>query len=87
MYLETFDYIDWDEKSQAHCDRCRDLAMALEAAILDIGPSRSRSLALTKLEETFMWVGKAIRSEQWARHEAVIRAEADSSTASTQSSV
>lgn len=31
------------------------------------GNGRSKSLCLTKLEESFMWLGKAIRDEQRSR--------------------
>jgi hypothetical protein len=38
----------------------------LEAFIEEGPDSRAKSLALTKLEECYMWIGKMIRDEQIA---------------------
>ncbi len=38
----------------------------LENHIAELGHSRPASLAMTKLEECYMWVGKALRDKQEA---------------------
>jgi len=64
----TFDYVKYDQASfdrQAHCLRAvEDMEHAI---IASTGPGRAHSLALTKLEECFMWIGKAIRDDQLKR--------------------
>lgn len=60
-----FDYIRFDE---ARAEKCKQFYVAfndLEQAIEGhIKVGRSKALALTKLEECYMWIGKAIRDEQ-----------------------
>jgi hypothetical protein len=62
-----FDYVKYDEQSTnmqiAFNKKFGDLAETLEA----LPDSREKSLVLTKLEEAYMWIGKAIRDEQIAR--------------------
>jgi hypothetical protein len=63
-----FDYVEWDENSQLICDDLKGRVEELDAMILTmLGHSRERFLAVTKLEECFMWLGKAIRSDQLKR--------------------
>jgi len=63
-----FDYVRYDEtaikKSEALKAQHAELAAAIEA----LPAGRATSLALTKLEECFMWVGKAIRDDQVVRN-------------------
>ncbi len=42
--------------------------MSLEHIVSGLNPGRAASLVRTKLEEAYMWVGKAIRDEQIARN-------------------
>lgn len=62
-----FDYVKYDEqavKSQANFKtKFQDLEKDVDA--LENG--RAKSLILTKLEEAYMWVGKAIRDDQVAK--------------------
>lgn len=60
-----FDYVKYDEKAmetqanfKAHFE-----ALASKAET-ELSKGRAQSLVLTKLEEAYMWVGKAIRDEQ-----------------------
>ena len=59
-----FRYVDYDGPSAATSGKIRKLMAVVEHAIMELPESRPRSLALTKLEESFMWVGKAIRDTQ-----------------------
>lgn len=63
-----FDYVEWDSISAGACERLKRAAEALEIAIdVELETSREKSSAITKLEECFMWIGKAIRADQLAR--------------------
>lgn len=42
----------------------RSLFKTIEKELDHIAPGRARSIVLTKIEEAYMWVGKAIRDEQ-----------------------
>jgi hypothetical protein len=66
-----YDYVAWDEKAQHQSDGMKGLCLGLEASINSLTDSREKSMAITKLEETFMWVGKAIRSDLLKRTEGV----------------
>lgn len=74
-----FDYVAYDEASQADQAEAKELVSRLEAFIDSLGTdditptprkacSRAKALALTKLEEVYMWVGKAIRDDQIERN-------------------
>lgn len=60
-----FDYIKYDEENIIKSEALRKLCVELEENVDTLLPnSREKSLALTKLEEVFMWIGKAIRNDQ-----------------------
>lgn len=66
--MSRFDYVQYDEYAvrgqniaKLHCQK-------MEEAINNLPDSRAKSLALTKLEEVYMWIGKAIRDDQIARN-------------------
>lgn len=64
-----FNYVRYDSDSIAKQESLKvqfeQIATAVET---DLQNGRARSLALTALEEAYMWVGKAIRDEQIARN-------------------
>ena len=63
-----FDYVKFDEESTRKQEDFKLQCIGLEGNIEDeLKPGRARSLALTKLEEMYMWFGKAIRDEQVER--------------------
>lgn len=62
--MSRFDYIKYDDKRQAVSNLFKELYTHVSSAIEAIPPGRAQSLALTKLEESYMWVGKALRDEQ-----------------------
>jgi hypothetical protein len=59
-----FDYVKYDALSQVQQIEAKDLCLDLEYWILTNIKERPASLALTKLEELYMWIGKAIRDQQ-----------------------
>jgi hypothetical protein len=60
-----FDYVKYDqfaqEKQVSFKEKFSFLAKMVEE---DLSNGRAKALVLTKLEESYMWVGKAIRDEQ-----------------------
>lgn len=62
--MSRFDFIEYTEKSQALSNERKEVSQRYEELINELPNSREKSLALTKLEECFMWVGKAIRNMQ-----------------------
>jgi hypothetical protein len=65
--VSRFNFIAYDELSAAQSGRIRDAMQSVEAQLLLLPEGRPRSLALTKLEEAFMWSGKAVRDAQLER--------------------
>lgn len=61
-----FGYARYDVIRAEKQQEAKRLVEAVEQFIVGLGPCRPQSLALTKLEETYMWIGKAIRDEQIA---------------------
>ena len=62
-----FDYIRYDEKSAKAQKSAKNICSMLEGFIDALPKGRASSLALTKLEEVYMWIGKAIRDDQIER--------------------
>lgn len=62
-----FDYIKYDERATNTQRSFKAIFQDLEAALTMLPEGRAKSLVLTKLEEAYMWVGKAIRDEQVSR--------------------
>lgn len=68
--MKRFDYVKYDEKAINHQSACKSICENLETVIGLIGaPSAdlAKYLALNKLEEAYMWIGKAIRDDQLFR--------------------
>ena len=60
--MSRFDSVAYDKDSNYISSLIKDKCLDLEKLYLDGLPEgRERSIALTKLEESFMWVGKALR--------------------------
>lgn len=63
-----FDYVRYDDKSISQQEVFKAACVRLEQEIdARLEPGRCKSLALTKLEEVYMWIGKSLRDEQIAR--------------------
>lgn len=67
--MSRFDYIKYDEKACNDQAIAKNLATTIESFITcSFKPSRAQALALTRLEEAYMWIGKMIRDEQIERN-------------------
>jgi len=67
--MNRFDYIKYDEKSVETQKALKEVFTLIERNIdLELKDSRAKLLALTKLEESYMWCGKAIRDDQLIRN-------------------
>jgi len=65
--MSRFDYIKYDEKAAQDQLGFKTICQQLEAQINQLGSGRPKSIALAKLEEVYMWIGKSIRDEQVER--------------------
>lgn len=62
--MNRFNYVDYDNQATTESEEAKALCEKLEHFIeTKIKNGREKSLALTKLEETYMWIGKSIRAE------------------------
>lgn len=60
-----YDYVKYSDKSQELQAKFKsDFQQITNGVEMALRPSRAQALALTKLEEAYMWIGKAIRDEQ-----------------------
>lgn len=69
--MSRYDFVKYDEHAAKLSGDYKQRFQQLEAALnldLSTGGGRSLATAMTKLEEAFMWVGKAIRDNQIARN-------------------
>lgn len=67
--MGRFDYVKYDAAAQNLQQDFKLRFEELEAKVVaDLKSGRAYSLVLTKLEEAYMWIGKAIRDEQIARN-------------------
>lgn len=67
-----FDYVKYDEQSIADQLKFKaEFEMLAAMAETFLPKGRHQALVLTKLEEAYMWVGKAIRDHQFTRMETV----------------
>lgn len=62
--MSRFDYVKYNDVAAklqaAFKEKFEDLTSAVEA----LEDGRAKSLVLTKLEESYMWIGKALRDQQ-----------------------
>lgn len=69
MKTGTFDYIKYDTKATEDSAEFKAEFEDMENLVnFKLKPGRASSLVKTKLEEAYMWVGKAIRDEQIVRN-------------------
>ncbi len=62
-----FNYVKYDEKSIESQNQFKSVFEGLENMVSNLQDGRAKSLVMTKLEEAYLWVGKAIRDEQLAK--------------------
>jgi len=65
--MKTFSYVRYDQEAVQKQELAKTMCEQLETFIHGLGAGRPQSLASTKLEECYMWIGKAIRDEQLRR--------------------
>jgi len=66
--MSRFDYIAYDEFAKEQQIFVKEIVTNLENTLMSIDKGRAVSIALTKLEEVYMWAGKAIRDSQIERN-------------------
>lgn len=67
--MSRFEFVPYDDEAKSLQATAKRLYQEVEDFI-NAGPDgRNKSLALTALEESFMWVGKSVRDDQLAREE------------------
>lgn len=59
-----FNYVKYDEAHIKSQEMFKQRVEQIEEIIEAYGPGRAAALALIKLEETYMWIGKMIRDDQ-----------------------
>ena len=62
--MTRFDHIEFDPAHIEMQQEAKQLCMDLESFIDQMPPGRAKSLSLAALEESYMWIGKAIRDHQ-----------------------
>lgn len=65
--MSRFDYVKYDQTAVNQSSLFKSMFEDIEKAIMCLSSTRAQSLILTKLEEAYMWVGKAIRDDQMKR--------------------
>ena len=66
--MSRFDYVRYDARPEGLQATAKVRAGQLEELIAPLPDGRAKALALTKLEECYMWIGKAIRDAQIKRN-------------------
>lgn len=66
--MSRFDYVKYDERAMQDQTFAKQVFEKLAEMIEAQGPGRATALALTKLEECYTWLGKAIRDNQIKRN-------------------
>lgn len=63
-----FDYVKYDVQATKQMENYKSVCQNLETMIEDLVDGRAKALALTHLEITYMWIGKALRDECISRN-------------------
>ncbi len=67
--MSRFDYVKYDAKGVEQQADFKESVTLLEQNIEEhLRSPRAKAIALTKLEECYMWIGKAIRDDQIVRN-------------------
>lgn len=59
-----FDYVKYDNETLEKQKEFKEKFQELEKMVDQLENGRSKSLIYTSLEESYMWVGKALRDQQ-----------------------
>lgn len=66
--MSRFDYVKYDDIANEQQASMKDTVTMLEFEIEKLKSPRAKALAITNLEQVYMWIGKAIRDDQIARN-------------------
>jgi len=66
--MSRFSYVKYDDKAAEQQKGFKEMHELLAQNIEQLSDGRGKALALTKLEECYMWIGKAIRDDQIKRN-------------------
>lgn len=67
--MKRFDYVKYDDIAIIQQDGFKSMVSEIEIHIdSSLKSPRAKALAITKLEECYMWIGKAIRDDQIVRN-------------------
>lgn len=66
--MSRFDYVKYDHQAITDQAALKDAFETVEYIAERLTNGRAKALVMTKLEEAYMWCGKAIRDEQIARN-------------------
>jgi hypothetical protein len=77
--MNRFDYVKYDEISIRQQESFKKLFQEMEKFVDTFAEGRAKSLIFTKLEEAYMWVGKAIRDDQLYSRGALLQEERNNS--------
>jgi len=66
-----FDFVEYDQRAKSLQADFKKTVTDLATQIELLGQNRPTALALTALEECYMWIGKAIRDDQIARNSVI----------------
>jgi len=65
---DRFSYVKYDDTAAQNQSNFKVQFEMLEKMAMDnLAPGRAKALVMTKLEEAYMWIGKAIRDDQIER--------------------
>ena len=67
--ISRFDYVAYDQEAQSTQNLFKAQVQDFEHLVnIHIDDPRSKALAMTHLEEVYMWIGKGIRNDQINRN-------------------
>jgi hypothetical protein len=68
--MSRFDYVKYDAQALKEQSEAKELFQKVDHFVeTSLKNGRAKALVFTKLEEAYMWIGKAIRDEQRLRDE------------------
>ena len=69
--MSRFDYVKYDDQACKEQAEFKTVCVNMDTMISSLQSPRAKALAITALEECYMWIGKAIRDDQIYRSGAV----------------
>lgn len=66
--MNRFDYVKYDDQAAKMQEMFKEKFVELEEKVCCLRNGRAKAIVMTKIEEAYMWVGKALRDEQIERN-------------------